>query len=91
MSSCILNMNPIINPRNFLDKGCTEKDKYKEAELEALRSRFPLNIDPATGELDIGSWYITYLPTNPTHPTPPRTLPSWIIKANPSCSFIMLS
>ena len=25
-------------------------------------------IDPATGELDKGSWYVTYLPTHPTHP-----------------------
>ena len=35
-------------------------------------------IDPATGELDIGSWFVIH---------PPRTLPSWIIKANPSCKF----
>ena len=43
-------------------------------------------IDPATGELDKGSWYVTCLPTLPTYP--PRTLPSWIIKANPSCFII---
>ena len=24
-------------------------------------------IDPATGELDIGSWYVTHLPTYPPH------------------------
>ena len=35
-------------------------------------------------ELYIGSWYVTHPnPNLPTHP--PRTLPSWIIKANPSC------
>ena len=47
-----------------------------------MRTQYLL-IDPATGELDIGNWYVTYLPTH--LPTPPRTLPSWIIKANPSC------
>ena len=41
-------------------------------------------IDPATGELDKGSWYVT---SPPTLPTTPKTLPSWIIKANPSCLY----
>ena len=43
-------------------------------------------IDTATGELDIGSWFVTQ-PTLTI--TPPGTLPSWIIKANPSCYTIL--
>ena len=45
-----------------------------------------LFFDPATVSwIKVVGMLPTYLPTLPTHPTPPRTLPSWIIKANPSC------
>ena len=43
------------------------------------------SIDPAPA-----SWIkvVGMLPTHPTYP--PRTLPSWIIKANPSCFLYLL-
>ena len=67
-------------------ESCTKLHLSPTTQLLIIPTSLTLLIQPQS-ELDIGSWYVTYLPTLPT--TPPRTLRVVVVQAGSLKQFLL--